>query len=67
MQIGQEKHKEQKSQERQQKKFKRKFFLKNVKPPSSLPSNRNINFLTIEELKERIVVCDGGKTDNDGI
>ena len=27
----------------------------------------NINFLTIEEMTKRIVVCDGGKTDNDGI
>ena len=49
------------------KNFKRKYFLKNVKLPSSLASNKNINFLTIEEIKERIVVCDGGNTDNDGM
>jgi hypothetical protein len=48
------------------KNYKQKLFLKNVKPPSNLASNTNINFLTIEEMKERIVVCDGGKTDNDG-
>ena len=49
------------------KKFKQKIFLKDVKPPSNLASNTNINFLTIEEMTKRIVVCDVGKTDNDGI
>ena len=48
------------------KSFKQKKYLKNVMPPSNLATS-NVKFLTIKDITKRIVVCDGGKTDSDGI
>ena len=48
------------------KSFKQIKNLKNVKPPSNLATS-NVKFLSIQDITKRIVVCDGGKTDSDGI
>ena len=46
--------------------IKQKHFLKDIMPPSNKATS-NVKFLTINDITKGIVVCDGGKTENDGI
>ena len=46
------------------KSLKQQLFLKSVKPRSK-GANGNVKLLTIQQIKERIVICDGGNTESD--